>query len=590
MKNKRNTKDDLIFTLKNLIPFVSPYMIKIIISSLLGTIASIFALLEPLVIRQISTLIIIATRGGAWDIQAILHWVYIALSLISLAFIFQIIQLFIVNGVMAKVTLSIRNALIRKINLLPIKYFDTHKTGEIISYVSNDTDLLAMSLNTLLFNFIQSSVQVIGSIVILFVLSYIIGLVVIVLLPIALLLVFLLSKRMIKYYIKKQKLLSEITAISEENYTGLSIINAFNATEVYQRKFDKVNDSLRKVSIIAEFFGEINAPILDFFGHIIFAIICLVVGYLIGLLGGAPEDVATVVTAVTYSAQLLTPLLIFALIFANVGRMVAAGKRIFTFTNEIEEPNEDHKKTIIPAIKGNVDFSNVSFSYEKKKKTITNFSKQIKSGQKVAIVGYTGAGKTTLINLLMRFYETDKGNIKIDGYNIKDLNRKYVRSIFDMVLQDSWVFDGTFMENIKFNNKNISDKKVYQVCKAAYCDCFIKQMGGYHQHINSKAGLSAGQLQLLNIARAMTQDAPILILDEATSNVDVRTEILIQKAIDKLTKGRTSFVIAHRLSTIKNADIILVMKNGKLIESGKHSELLAKNGTYADIYYSQFCL
>lgn len=588
IRKSKNKKRMFSTTFKQLSPFLLPYRCSIIISSLLGLLASIATLAVPLAIKQISILIIAAIRsGGIWDFEAILMWGFIALGLLITAFICEIIHSYVIYGVNAKFGYAIRKRIVKKINVLPISYFDQRDIGEILSYLTNDTDMLTMSLNGILCNILPSFVKLLGSIIILFIFSYVLGLVVLLSLPLALLLVFIFSKKTIKNFTKRQKLISEITSISEENYDAQIIINAFNATERYQKRFDNVNESLRKKSIIAELLGELYSPILQFFGNIIFAIICLVAGYLIGSLGGSADDVATIVAAISYGAQLIPSSLMFAMIFNNAGRAIAASQNIFEFVNAKNQPDESHKTVRLNNVKGNIEFKNVKFGYDKKK-TISNFNYKIKQGQKVAIVGHTGAGKTTLINLLMRFYETDNGCITIEGVDIKKMKREYVRSLFAMVLQDPWMFEGTFMENIKFNNAKISNKTVYKVCRATHCDEFIRQMGGYNKKINSLSGLSSGQMQLLNIARAMAQNAPLLILDEATSNVDVRTERLIQESLDKLMIGKTSFVIAHRLSTIKNADVILVMNNGKIVEAGKHDELLLKKGTYADIYYAQF--
>ncbi|MCQ2795008.1 MAG: ABC transporter ATP-binding protein/permease [Bacilli bacterium] len=589
-RQKPNT-NHLSFALRFLLPYLSPHKFSIFISSTLGLFSSVASLCIPLTIKEISKLIIVATRpDGTWNFDAIKMWGSITLALLLTAFIFCVMQTYIVYGVTSKIGNKIRSDLSQKNDLLPISYFDNHDIGEILSYIINDTNLLSSSLDIILFNLYSTTITLFGSVIILFLFHWAIGLSVLLSLPLALAVVSFVGKKIVNRFCDEQLLISNITIKSEEDYDAQILIKSFNATERYQKKFDIVNEKLRKTSIIAEFLNESFSPILNFFGNFIFTIICLLSGYLIGMYGGSPDDIATIVAAVSYGAQLIAPLLAFAQIFSNSGRIVASSKRLSSFLNEKEEIDETNKTLKIKKIEGKVTFNNVNFGYKNKKNVIVNFSEKVLKGQKIAIVGHTGAGKTTLINLLMRFYDVNSGSIEIDGINTRDMNRKYVRSLFGMVLQDTWVFEGTFMENIKFANKKITDETVYKICKATHCDQFIKQMGGYNKKISNKTGLSLGQIQLLNIARAMAQNAPFLILDEATSNVDVYTETLIQEALDKLMKGKTSFIIAHRLSTIRNADLILVMKDGKIVETGRHAELLSKNGLYAELYYAQFCL
>ncbi|MCQ2792638.1 MAG: ABC transporter ATP-binding protein/permease, partial [Bacilli bacterium] len=379
-----------------------------------------------------------------------------------------------------------------------------------------------------------------------------------------------------------------VSSLAEETYTAQSIVKSFNATDRFKNRFATTNYQYERVVFKSETYAGLMTPITTFFGNLIFAVICLAGGYIAVEAKGDPGSVAMVVAAVSYGEQLIAPMSNIAQLLATFQQALAAATRVFSMLEEENEPDESEKKLTLKKIEGNVSFDHVRFGYTKDRVIIHDFSQIAKKGQKIAIVGPTGAGKTTMVNLLMRFYEVNGGKITIEGVDTKTMNRSYVRSLFGMVLQDTWLFEGTFMENLKFSRRNASDQEVYDACKATHCDEFIKQAGGYDKVLKEDSGLSSGQKQLLTIARAMVQNAPMLILDEATSSVDTRTELLIQDAMDKLMKGRTSFVIAHRLSTIKNADMIIVMKDGDVLECGNHKTLLKKKGLYADLYNSQF--
>jgi len=583
-------------SLAKLVKCISQFKGKIIVGVVFSALAAILRLASPILIGEISQFILMASKNmKPWAEMSpkIILFASIAFGAYGLAFLFDLIQVYFITGVTSDTNKSLRNSMANKINTLPLNYFDTRNIGDILSYVTNDVDLIGLTLNNTLSNLISSAITLFGSVIILFVLQWQIGLIALIALPIALIVMSIIGKKAEKSFKARQDLTSEVASQAEESYTAYYIVKSFNATESFKNNFAKSNFKLEKANYKADSLAGLMTPMMIFFGNLIFAAICLVGGYIAAQYVPGTEDavkgIAIVVMAVSYGEQLISPLSNLANLLATFQQALAATGRVYSMLEQTDEPDESNKKDTIKKIEGNVGFSHVRFGYTPDRVIIHDFSQTAKKGQKIAIVGPTGAGKTTMVNLLMRFYEINGGKITIDGVDTTKLNRSYVRSLFGMVLQDTWLFEGSFMENLKFSRRDATDEEVIEACKATHCHEFImQQAGGYKKILREDCGLSSGQKQLLTIARAMVQNAPMLILDEATSSVDTRTELLIQDAMDKLMKGRTSFVIAHRLSTIKNANLIIVMKDGDVVECGDHNELLKKGGLYADLYNSQF--
>ena len=471
---------------------------------------------------------------------------------------------------------------------MPLNYFDRNSYGDVMSRLTNDVDTVGRTLDNTLANLITSITMIIAIPVIMFTISWQLTLVALCEIPVAFLVVSLIVKFNQKYFVKQQKSLGEMNGHIEEIYSAHNVVKAFNGEQKSYQQFEVINKELKKSGMKAQFYSGLMMPVINFVGNLVYIGICLMGAYL-AIKNNDYLFATSIITFMTYIKLFNQPLGQLGSISGTLQQTAAAAERVFEFLEEEEQENEDHKTKTIENVKGLVEFSHVDFGYTPEKQIIHDFSFKAKPGQKIAIVGPTGAGKTTLVNLLMRFYEVNDGEIKIDGISTKDMNRSYVRSLFGMVLQDTWLFEGTIKENIAYGNPKATDHEIIEACKMANVHHFIKtQPNGYDMVLNEDCSISAGQKQLLTIARAMVQNAPMLILDEATSSVDTRTEVLIQTAMDRLTKGRTSFVIAHRLSTIKNADKIIVMKDGSIVEVGTHKELLEKKGFYADLYYSQF--
>ena len=580
---------------------------KIIIGIIFAIIGTLFIIAAPMFLKQMGEILINWEAGvrAADDMDKIWLNAYITIGLFGLGCIFQYIQVYIVSGVVARGCADLRNKMIGKINHLPLNYFDTRNIGDVLSYVSNDVDIISTVLNATLSTVISSIITVIGVIVMIFFLdvdkvsqggwnSWKIGIVAVVLLPIILYILIKVGGKSQKFFLERSEITSVVSSHAEESFSGYNILRVFNAHDRNRDKFSVSNHKLEKTMSKADFYSGATIPLANFLSNVLFCAIALVGGVIVTNLTSVSPDVkassiATIVAAVAYGDQLLSPMNQIATNFATMQRAFASAQRIFEFLAQTDEPDESNKTDTIADVQGNITFDHVRFGYNKDRIIVHDFCEQGKHGQKIAIVGPTGAGKTTMVNLLMRFYEVNSGSIKIDGVDTKTLNRSYVRSLFGMVLQDTWLFEGTIMENLKYSRPDASDEEVYEACKATHCDTFIRQQpGGYDHVLNEDCGLSAGQKQLLTIARAMVQNAPMLILDEATSSVDTRTELLIQDAMDALMKGRTSFVIAHRLSTIKNSDLIIVMKDGDVIETGNHDQLMKLDGFYAALYNSQF--
>lgn len=482
----------------------------------------------------------------------------------------------------------LRQSISKKINKLPLKYFDTHETGDVLSRVTNDVDTIGINMSNTITSLVTNITLFLGSIVMMFVTNYIMALTAILASFLGFIFSFFLLKTSQKYFVQRQKELGDLNGHIEEIYSGHNVVKAYNGEESALAEFDQINDRLYECNRKSQFLSGIMQPIMSFIGNFGYVAVC-VVGALLVMNGKTSFGV--IVAFMIYVRLFTNPLSRIAQAMTTMQSILAAAERVFEFTNEEELTDESHIKSKIKKsdAKGNIEFKNVSFGYDKNKTIIKNFSASVKSGEKVAIVGPTGAGKTTMVNLLMKFYEINSGDINIDGVSIKELSRENIHELFCMVLQNTWLFDGTIKDNIKYNVKDVSDETVWEACRTVGIDHFINTLpGGIESVVGDNDIISSGQKQLITIARGMIKDAPFLILDEATSNVDTRTEELVQKAMDKLTKGRTSFIIAHRLSTIKNADLILVMNEGNIIEQGNHDELLKKNGFYAKLYNSQF--
>ena len=483
---------------------------------------------------------------------------------------------------------KLRSSISDKINKLPLKFFDHNLSGDILSRVTNDVDTIAQSLNNSLSTLVSSITLFIGSIIMMFVTNYIMAITAIVSSFIGFILMFIILNKSQKYFTARQKELGKLNGYIEEVYSGLSVIRTCNAKEETIKEFDKLNDKLYDCNRKSQFLSGLMGPIMGFIGNFSYVAVCIVGALLVS------KDMisfGTIVAFILYIRLFTNPLSQIAQAMTSLQSTAAASERVFSLLEEEEMSSEDDitKKLDKYNVKGNIEFKNVKFGYDDDKIIINDFTAKVKAGEKIAIVGPTGAGKTTMVNLLMKFYDINDGDILIDGTSIKDIKRSNVHSLFTMVLQDTWLFNGTIRENIIYNNKHISNKMVEDVCKVVGVDHFIKTLpNGYDSVISDNDSVSSGQRQLLTIARGMISDSPFLILDEATSNVDTRTEELVQKAMDKLMENKTSFIIAHRLSTIKNADLILVMKDGNIIEQGNHNELMKKNGFYANLYNSQF--
>ena len=514
----------------------------------------------------------------------------IALTLLGLYVIsalFSFVQRFLMTNVAQKITYKLRNDVAIKINKLPMKYFDKKTHGEVLSIITNDIDTLSMNLNQSITEIITSICTIIGILIMMFSISWQMTLISLVILPIAGILVTFIVKKSQKYFTRQQDYLGHVNGQVEEIYGGLNIVKVFNAEEKVTKDFEKANDELYHSGWKSQFLSGLMHPVMNFISNVGYVAVAVAGGYL-AIQGTI--TVGNIQSFIQYNRQFTQPINQLAQISNMLQAMMAAAERIFEFLEEPEEEITAKGNIDTSKLKGNVEFKHVKFGYDPERTIINDFNASVHEGQKIAIVGPTGAGKTTMVKLLMRFYDVTDGEIDVDGHNVKDFDRGELRKMFGMVLQDTWLFGGTVEENIKYSKEDATDTEVVEAAKAAHVHHFIKTLpNGYHSLINEEStNISAGQKQLLTIARVILADPKILILDEATSSIDTRTEIQIQSAMDNLMKGRTSFIIAHRLSTIKNADLILVMNHGDIVEQGTHEELLVKNGFYADLYNSQF--
>ena len=580
-------------TTKKLIDsYLSKYKIALIVVIIFAIGSTIFTIVGPKILGNATTevfngLVSKISGGSGIDFGKIAQIALTLLGLYLLSAVFSFIQGFTMTGVAQKITYKLRNDIAAKINKLPMNYFDKRTNGEVLSIITNDIDTLSMNLNQSITQIITAICTIIGILIMMFSISWQMTLISLIILPIAGLLVKLVVGRSQKYFNKQQEYLGHVNGQVEEIYGGLTVVKAFNAEDKVTNNFDKANDELYHSAWRAQFLSGLMHPITNFIANIGYVGVAVAGGYL--AINGT-ITVGNIQSFIQYNKQFTQPINQIAQISNLLQAMVAAAERVFEFLEEPEEIDTAKGEIDTSKLKGNVEFKHVKFGYNPDKIIIKDFSAKVKEGQKIAIVGPTGAGKTTMVKLLMRFYDVTDGEILVDGHNIKDFERGELRKMFGMVLQDTWLFGGTVKDNIKYSKEAATDDEVIEAAKAAHVHHYIKTLPkGYNSVINEESSnISAGQKQLLTIARVILADPKILILDEATSSIDTRTEIQIQAAMDNLMKGRTSFVIAHRLSTIKNSDLILVMNQGDIVEQGTHEELLAKEGFYANLYNSQF--
>ena len=582
MDKKKNSEKNL----GKLITYCKKHIPVIVIALISAVIGTILSLIGP---DKLSEMTDIITEGimGNIDIDKITS---IGLTLVVIYVISAILtftQGYIMATITQKVSKSLRSDISKKINKLPMSYYNNNTTGDLLSRITNDVDTIGQALNQSLGTLISAVCLFFGSLIMMIKTNVIMTVTAVLATILGFVLMMIIMKSSQKYFTSQQEYLGKINGHIEEVYSGHTIVKAYNAEEQMDNKFRDLNSNLKNSAFKAQFLSGLMMPIMTFIGNLGYVAVCIV-GAALAMNGSISFGV--IVAFIMYVRYFTQPLSQIAQGVQNMQSAAAASHRVFEFLEAKEMDDESHKTTVLENAKGKVEFKNVKFGYEGSDRIIINdFSAVAKPGQKIAIVGPTGAGKSTLVNLLMRFNEINSGEILIDDISIKDLTRENIHDLFCMVLQDTWLFEGTIRENLVYNQKDVPDEVIKNACKAVGLDHFIETLhDGYDTILNDKVNLSAGQKQQLTIARAMIKDSPMLILDEATSSVDTRTELLIQNAMDKLMEGRTSFVIAHRLSTIKNADVILVLKGGDILESGNHDDLIAKNGFYAELYNSQF--
>ena len=581
-------------TTKKLGQRLSSYKIAIIIVMIFAIGSTIFSIVGPKILGNATTEIYTGlmnkiNRTGGIDFAKIGKIILFALGLYGVSALFSMIQSYIMAGVAQKVTYKIRNELTEKINKLPMKYFDKRTNGEVLSIITNDVDTLSTGLNQSITQIITSIFTIIGILVMMISISWEMTIVSLLILPISGVILKKVIGKSQKYFVKQQEYLGHVNGQVEEVYGGHNIVKVFGREEQAIKEFEKENEELYKSGWRSQFLSGLMHPLMNFVGNVGYVAVAILGGYF-AVKGRI--TVGNIQSFIQYNKQFTQPIGQVAQISSTIQSMIAAAERIFEFLGEPEEVEDVKNPVSTEGLKGNIEFKNVHFGYDPEKIIINDFNAKVKDGQKIAIVGPTGAGKTTMVKLLMRFYDVNSGEILLDGYNIKDFKRGELRKMFGMVLQDTWLFGGTIKENIKYSNPDATDSDVIKAAKAAHIHHYIKTLSkGYDAKINEEStNISAGQKQLLTIARVILADPKILILDEATSSIDTRTEQQIQAAMDNLMEGRTSFIIAHRLSTIKNADLILVMDHGDIVEQGTHEELLAKgeSGFYYKLYNSQF--
>lgn len=577
----KNVKSSMLDLLRYLKPWYKPIVISLIFS-LVGTLLTIIA---PDKLADLTNNISDGLQTGI-DMDLIIKSILIILAIYISANLVTCAASYIMITVMQKLAWSMRTSISQKINKLPLKFFDKVTVGDVLSRITNDVDTISSALNSSITTLVQAVVQFVGVTIIMFATSGRLALTAIGSSILGFVLMFFIVSRSRKYFRQQQQNLGDMNGHVEEMYSGHNIVRAYGATAQSKNEFDRINDNLYNSAWKSQFFSGMLMPLMGFVGSLGYVAVCIVGATL--TMNGAIRF-GTVVAFISYVKLFTNPLSQISQAVSSLMSAGAAGERVFGFLAEEEMPDDSGCTAHIDHVRGKVEFENVRFGYDEDKPIIHDFSADIEPGQKVAIVGYTGAGKTTMVNLLMRFYELWSGQIKIDGVLVSQMRRSDVHAMFGMVLQDTWLFDGTYRENIAYGKPGVTDEQVEAACKLVGLDHYIKTLPkGYDTELNDRSSLSAGQRQLLTIARAMVENAPMIILDEATSSVDTRTEVLVQKAMDRLTRGRTSFVIAHRLSTIRDADLILVMDKGDIVESGTHEQLLEKGGLYKELYTSQF--
>ena len=581
-------------TMKNLIKYLRPYILSIFIVMIFAIGSAAFSIVGPKILGNATTEIFnglikkIATANSEGiNFDKIGKIIIFLLALYIISTIFSLIQGWIISEVAQKVSYNMRRQISGKINRMPLKYFDTRTHGEVLSRVTNDVDTVSQTLNQSLSQILTAATTLIGILIMMFSISWIMTMASLIVIPLTVGLISLVVKKSQKYFKTQQEYLGYVNGQVEEVYSGHIVMKAFNAEQREVNKFSELNDTLYISAWKSQFLSGMMMPIMTFVGNLGYVLVTILGGW---LTIRKVIEVGDILAFVQYIRSFMHPISQAAQIANVLQSTAAAAERVFEFLDEEEEVSDIENPISTKEIIGSVDFNHINFEYNQGKTIINDFTAHIKPGQRVAIVGPTGAGKTTIVKLLMRFYDVNYGEILIDGYNIKDFNRSDLRKIFGMVLQDTWLFNGTIMENLRYGRLDASDEEVKEAAKAAHVHSFIRTLpNGYDMELNEEASnVSQGQKQLLTIARAILANPKILILDEATSSVDTRTEVLIQKAMDNLMSGRTSFIIAHRLSTIRDADLILVMNNGDIVEQGNHEELLYKNGFYAKLYNSQF--
>lgn len=587
MRGAAEKPKDFKTAIKKLIRYSKTFWPAILVAVILAAISSVMTIAGP---DQISKITDEITKGltsqinleRVTQIAIFVGSLYITSGLLGYA------QSFIMATITQKFSKKMRNEISSKINKLPLKYFDNHSYGDTLSRVTNDVDTIGQSMNQSIGSLVSAITTLVGVIFMMVITNWQMALTAVLASLFGFSFMFQILKKSQKYFDRQQRELGELNGHIEEMYSGHNVVQVYNGVEESKRVFDENNQRLFTSLRKSQFLSGMMHPLMNFVGNFGYVAVCIV-GALLTM--NHVISFGVIVAFMIYVRLFTNPLTTIAQGTSSLQSAAAAAERVFEFIEEAELAEESHKtKRLDPKeVKGEIEFDHVKFSYDPEKEIIKDFSAKAKPGQKIAIVGPTGAGKTTMVNLLMRFYEINSGEIRVDGVPIQEITRENVHQLFCMVLQDTWLFEGTIKENIRYNKKDVSDEQIQEVCKVVGVDHFIRSLPkGYDSVIGDNDSMSAGQKQLLTIARGMIEDAPFLILDEATSSVDTRTEELVQKAMDKLTEGRTSFIIAHRLSTIKNADLILVMKEGNIIEQGNHEELIAQNGFYADLYNSQF--
>ena len=587
-RNRVNEKPkDLKLAVKKLIKYLKKFMPLIIIALVLAILSSVFSIIGPNKLSDLTDEIAKGIMTGI-DFEAITSIAVFLLTIYLISALFNYIQGFIMATVANNFAKSLRTQISQKINKLPLRYFDTHSFGDILSRVTNDVDTIGTTLHQSLGTLVSAITLFIGSIIMMFYTNWILAITGIVSSLLGFVFMFIILAKSQKYFNARQVELGNLNGHIEEIYSNHNVVRVYNGMNEASEKFDDLNNRVFVCNKKSQFLSGLMQPIMNFIGNFSYVAVCIVGALLVM---NDAISFGVIVAFMVYVRLFTNPLSQIAQGMTNLQTTAAASERVFEFLEEPEMEEETNITKHLDAnnVQGNIVFNHIKFSYDGKKTIIKDFSCDVHKGEKIAIVGPTGAGKTTMVNLLMKFYNITDGDIRIDGVSTKELSRENVHDLFIMVLQDTWLFNGTIRDNIKYNKENVTDEQIMEACKTVGIDKFVKSLpGGLNYVLEDNDSISAGQKQLLTIARGMIKDAPFLILDEATSSVDTRTEELVQQAMDKLTEGRTSFIIAHRLSTIRNADLILVMNEGNIIEQGNHDELMKKNGFYAELYNSQF--